>query len=366
MPDITDVVDTIHPADEAIGVPTGTEVSVLFDREIDEATITNGGLFVVGPDTDTWSGPDQVNWIRPEGHILRGSEDVPLESPGYQGIVQGTFRYERIDLVTTTGVATVDTTGDGTLYRTKAIFVPNIPLFADTEYTVYLTGDESSTDTIDTGAKPRTVFDTVQTGGGSDEVTFVGTHTGLASDVLNVEIVNSGVKRTATFNWWIASAPLDIRGPVLTDKKVFLKDGVFAEFGAGTFVTSGLYTSVVKTQLPFENTMFWTFDTGSGSLVAAPDDVSTSVIGNLVPVTGTTAATTFTLDDTTPVDKASNLPLTTAQVVLEFNSAVDSSTVTSETVLLTGKPVNGDTSLFSSREIFKDITVTGTKIILDF
>ena len=110
----------------------------------------------------------------------------------------------------------------------------------------------------------------------------------------------------------------------------------------------------------------WTFETGSGSITTIPTDVSTSVIGNIVPPTSTAVASTFVLSELTPVDKATNQVLTTNQVVLEFNSDVDPATVTSETVTLTGKPVNDDTTLFSERLIYKDITVSGTQIIIDF
>lgn len=365
MPDITDVVDLIHPADGAIGVVLGDQIWVLFDREVDEETVENGGIFVVGPDTDTWSGPDQQTWIRPAGHPLESGESDTLQSPGYQGIVQGSFTFERYDLTALSGVNTLDVTGSGTLYRSRAIFTPDIVLKPDTEYTVYLVGDEDDSDTVETGVKPRTIFDPIHSGSGSTDVSFVGTFSGgLAADVINVHILTSGVKRTATFEWFLDSLPLDVRGPVLTDKKVFLKHGVFVEFGGGTFLPADEYTAIIKEQIPFENTMFWTFDTGSGSLVDPPISTSTSAIGNIVPVT--TVASTFALSEVTPLDKATNKAVTTNQIVLEFTSDIDTATVTSETVKLTGKPVNDDTSLFGSRTIFADITVTGKKIIMDF
>jgi hypothetical protein len=368
MPNLADVVDAIHPADEQEGVIVGDQIFVLFDREIDENTLEQGGLFVTGPDTDTWSGPDQAMWLRRDPNALTGPEGDVLQSPGFQGIVPGTFTFERIDLtVASSGVDTLDVTGAGTLYRTKAIFTPSTILAPDTEYTVHLIGDEDDTDSVMTGTRPRTIFDPEHSGTGSDDITMQGTYLGdKVSDVVNMRIVTSGVKRTATFDWWLSSAPLDVKGPVLTDKKVFLSDGVFVEFGDGVFRTSDEFTAVVKKQNPLEGSIFWTFKTGSGSVVDVPDDISTSVIGNIVPVTTAVATTTFGLSTATPLDRATNLPVTTNQIVLEFNSDVDPATVTSETVRLVGEPVNGDEDLLTSREIYKDITVSGNKIIMDF
>lgn len=369
MPDIIDVIDAIFPADGQKGVVLGTQIFVLFDQEIDETTIEEGGIFVVGPDTDTFSGPDLAQFERPAGHALVGPEESILESPNYQGIVQGTWTFERIDLlVATSGVTTEDVTGDGTLYRTKAIFTPDIVLTADTTYTVYVIGDEDQTDDVETGVKPRTVFDPEHMGTGSSGVLFPGTYVGsFATDVYNLTIVDSGVKRTATFTWFRTSKPSDVFGPVLTDKKVFLADGVFAEFGDGIFIPGDIITVVTVKQTPFDLSTFWTFDTGSGDLIAVPDDISTSAIGNLVPVTVAIASADFDVTKMTPKDRSTNLPITTNQIVIEFSSDVDPATVTSERVKIFGTPVNGDeTGLFSTQEIFKDLTVSGKLITVDF
>ncbi len=367
MPNLSDVIDAIHPADEQEGVVLGDEVFVIFDREIDENTVEQGGLFVTGPDTDTWSGPDQAMWIRRDPAALVGPEEDILQSPGFTGIVQGSFTFERLDLLTVSGVSTIDVTGDGTLYRTKAIFTPDQILAPDLEYTVHLIGDEDNTDSVLTGVRPRTVFDPEQVGTGSDSVTFVGTYLGTpASDVYNIRIATSGVKRTATFDWFLSSAPLDIKGPVLTDKKVFLNNGVFVEFGDGLFDKDDEFTAVVKKQNPFDGSIFFAFKTGSGSVEDVPDDISTSVIGNLVPVTTAVSTSIFSLSSVSPLDRATDLPLTTNQIVLEFSSDVDPTTVTSETVRLIGEPVDGNEDTLATRVIAKDLTVSGRKIIMDF
>lgn len=366
MPNLSDVIDAVHPADEAQGVIVGDQIFVIFDREIDENSVENGGLFVTGPDTDTWSGPDQAMWEIPPQSLLQGPEDEILQSPGYTGIVPGTFTFERIDLVATSGVDTLDVTGDGTLYRTKAIFTPSVVLAPDTEYTVHLVGDEDSSDSVETGVRPRTVFDEEFSGVGSENVSFLGSYTGTPlTDVYNIRIVDSGVKRTATFDWWLTSKPLDVHESVLTDKKVYLSNGVFVEFGDGLFRTDDEFTVVVKKQSPLDGSIFWTFSTGSGSITQVPDDTSTSVIGDIIPAS-TSSPTSFAISKSTPSDRATNLALTTNQIVLEFNSNVDPATVTSESVKLIGAPVNGDEDLLETREIYKDITVSGNKIIMDF
>lgn len=363
---IDTVVDLIHPASGVQAVIVGDQVWVIFDQEIDESSVPEN-FFVTGPDNDTWSGPDLVLWQSPNGS--QTEEDI-LNSPGYAGVVQGEHSFERISLSGLNTVTTEDVTGNGSLYRTKAIFTATKQFTPDTEWLVYLLGDEDEADTILTGIRPRSVFDTEQSGSGTGELDFTGSYSGAyPDDVINIEIVASGVKRTATFNWWLSSDPGDVHGPVLTDSKIILAEGIYAEFGEGSFATGDEYTAVVKRVEPFTGRFIWNFETGSGSItLPIPTTTSTSVIGNLVPtmVSSTVAATTFTLSSITPKDRATNLPLTTNQIVLQFDSEVDPATVTSEKISIIAYPVNGDPDLLEERIIYKDITVSGTKIIIDF
>lgn len=359
---ISTVVDLIHPSANATAVLVGDQVWVLFDQEIDESSIKEGNFFVTGPETDTWSGPDLTKW-----DIGHDGEDA-LQSPGLTGIVPGSFTFQRInpgDLNEFTGV---DVTGNGTLYRTKAIFTPAKALTPDTKFTVYLIGDEDDLDSLKTGVKPQSVFDTEHTGTGSNDLRFTGSYEApAATDVVNVRILSSGVKKTATFEYWFDSAPLTIVGPVLSDTRVFLNKGVYVEFGDGTFDANDEFTAVLKKVEPFIGSFVWEFETGSGSIQTIPSSTSTTVLGGssaLVP--SITAVTNFQFSGMTPADRSTNLPLTTKQIVLEFTKDLDPTTVTSERVKILGLPVNGDPNVLQEREIYKDLTVSGNKIILDF
>ena len=363
---IDTVVDLLHPASGVQAVIVGDQVLVIFDQEIDNSSISDN-FFVTGPDNDTWSGPDLALWQSPNGSQ---TEEEILGSPGYAGVVRGDYTFERISLSGLNTVTTKDVTGSGALFRTKAIFTPSKQLTPDTKWLVYLLGDENSADTILTGIRPRSVFDTEQSGSGSGELDFTGSYSGaLVNDVVNVEIVTSGVKRTATFKWWLNSTPGNIHGPILTDSKIILAEGIYAEFGDGSFATNNEYTAVVKKVEPFTGRFIWNFETGSGSIVLPiPTTTSTSVIGNLVPtmVSSAVASTIFTLSSITPKDRATNLPVTTSQIILEFDSKIDPTTVNSDKISVIAYPVNGDPDLLEERIIYKDITVSGTKIIIDF
>jgi len=356
---ISTVIDLIHPSDGATAVLVGDTVFVLFDREISEKSL-EGNFFVTGPETDTWSGPDLTKW-----DIGHDGADA-LQSPGLAGIVPGTFSFERINNGDTDEFTGVDVTGDGTLYRTKAIFTPSRPLPADTQFTVYLIGDEDDSDALQTGVKPKSIFDTEHIGSGSDDLEFIGDYSGqVSTDVVNVRIVESGVKRTATFEYWYDSDPLEIVGPVLSDTRVFLSNGVFVEFGVGTFSTDDEFTAVIKTVQPFIGTLSWGFETGSGSIQEIPESTSTTVIGNnLVPTT--TVITDFKFVKIKPEDRATNLSIKTNQIILEFSKDLNPDTVTSERVKMFGLPVNGDPNVLSEREVYKNITVSGNKILVDF
>lgn len=356
---ISTVVDLIHPSSNAVAVLVGDQVWVLFDQEIDESSVKEGNFFVTGPETDTWSGPDLTKW-----DIGHDGEDV-LNSPGLTGIVPGTFTFERLNPGDLNAFTGVDVTGDGTLYRTKAVFTPTRAFTPDTKFTIYLIGDEDDADTLKTGVKPQSVFDTEHSGTGSDDLKFTGTYADpAATDVVNVRILTSGEVHTATFEYWFDSAPLNIVGPVVSEARVFLNKGVFVEFKTGTFDANDEFTAVLIEQEPFIGTFNWDFETGSGSIQTIPTTTSTSVIGNLVPVT--TAIAGFKITDIDPEDRATNLALTTKQIVLEFSNNIDPTTVTSERVRVMGFPVNGDPNVLQEREIYKDITVVGNKIILDF
>ena len=156
MATILDIIETVNPADSATGVSLNSNITILFDREIDEWSLQHGGLIVEGPDTDQVIYPGYIPTT-----LVEGTEAEILQSPGYKGLVPGEFIFSRVALTTLSGVSTLDTTGDGGLYRTKVVFKPLQPLKGLTNYKVYVVGDDDETTDEIFGVRTRTVFDGV-------------------------------------------------------------------------------------------------------------------------------------------------------------------------------------------------------------
>ena len=363
MSSIVDVIDSIHPASGATGVALADTIWIIFDREIDEDSVNSGNFFIEGPDTDSFLGPD-AGMNLPD--VSDSGFDDQFNSPNYKGIVPGTISFEKIQVSEVSAYSGFDTTGAGTIWRTRIVFTPTYRLSATTQYTVYVSGDEDSTDGLSTGIRARSIFDPVNgSNTGTGELTFKGTFTGDATtDTFIVKITTAGEAGTAKFKWWRGSDPAFVRGPILAERYqlVPLEEGVTVDFGDGTFAVDDTFTVTVKKPSLFTGNSYWSFTTGSGSIIAVPDTISTSVIGD---VSSTLTPTTFAVSSITPLDQATNQALTTNQIVIQFNGTIDSASVTADSISIVGSPVNGDETLLSTVEIFKNITVDGSKIILD-
>jgi hypothetical protein len=343
------IINLIHPEASGVGVFVSDQVWVLFDREIDESTLKQGNFFVTGPDFDTWIGPDlaMIHGLASDGS---GSDDV-LESPGYEGIVQGAITFERIDPTSNTIIDGLDTVGSGLIYRTKAIFTPVNRLQADTDYRVYLSGDEDESDNLQTGISARTVFDPVVDPGntGTGKVSFDGGYTGTINDTYHIEITQPGESGTAKFIFWRAFDPSSVFGPFFTrESGVLLSDGVTAFFDEGSYQVGDQWTVVVKPRNIFLGHITWPFKTGSGNVLSIPDSTSTSVIGDIYPATvtpGVTGATsTFSVISTDPINGATNQELFAGEkeLTVNFNSDIDQlSVVSGVDVLVHSYPVDG-------------------------
>lgn len=131
MGNLIDIIDDYFPAEGNVSVPLLSDITILFDR----AMLTSGidGLeetfFIEGPDTDSYVGPG-FNLLEFPDNISQG--DDFLTSPGYQGIVDGSFTFENVS------TSDPNTLVTGEPYRTRLIFTPTRPLAALTEYTVHL------------------------------------------------------------------------------------------------------------------------------------------------------------------------------------------------------------------------------------
>jgi hypothetical protein len=130
MTALLDIIDDTFPANDDVGVPLLSTITILFDREMDEEDLNNN-FFVEGPDTDQFIGPGLLMLEYPQ-NLSQGEVDDFLKSPGYRGIVQGTTTFTGIDLYDSNVYSGVSP------FRTKLIFTPTLPFTPLTEYTAYL------------------------------------------------------------------------------------------------------------------------------------------------------------------------------------------------------------------------------------
>lgn len=362
MAGIASIVNYIHPTASGIGVITSDQIWVIFDREMDESTLSDN-LFVTGPDFDITSGPDLQLYIDP---LDPANPDGILTSPGYSGQVEGSLFFERIDMTTLDVVSGLDTVGSGLLYRTKAIFAPTNRLQATTEYQVYLSGDEDEDDTLQTGISSRTVFDTMASGIGTGTVTFTGGYIGLfPTDTYRVQITTSGLIGDAKFTFTRDSDPTSVYGPFKArESGVLLSDGVTAVFSNSNYETGDTFSVVVKERDTFTGNLTWPFKTGSGSIEVVPSTISTSVIG--IPDC-TTTASTFSVSSTYPVDGATNLTIPAGPYSprITFSSTIDPTTVVSGVdITVHMEPSTGEPSVFLENDLIVEPTASGTLLTL--
>jgi len=364
MPTTQDSIDHVHPSDGATGVPLNNTVQIIFDTEIDEWSIENGGFILEGLDTDEVIHPGYSPTT-----LIQGEEQQILQSPGLRSIVPGVFSFQRVALLDTTLVSTQDTAGAGNLYRTKLTFTPSSQMAAIHNYTVYLVGDEDLTDTEKFGLRSRSVFDGVDNVGntGSGELTFSGTYTGnLSQDTINVKITKAGVVGVAEYEVWRDSSPINLEGPFLTSlSENELLDGVRVRFESGSFEVDDEFSVVVKRPVFLEGTTVFSFTTGGGSITSVPLGTSTSITGDPI----ITQVTTFEVLSTSPEDFDSNLTLSDAKrIVITMSKEIDPTSVTADMIQVLAEPVIDHPLLTTSVKtgpISNTITVSGTKIYID-
>lgn len=364
MTTTTSIISSVNPSNNATGVPLNNTIQILFDREIDEWSIEHGGLIIEGPDTDQVVYPGYMPTT-----LVAGSESEILQSPGLMGVVPGQFSFQRISPTTTDQVHTSDTTGAGNLYRTKVVFKPTVPMRAQTDYLVYLVGDDSSTDEEIYGLRSRTVFDPVDgTNAGNGSVTFSGTYLGdLTQDTLNIRITASGVSGDAEFEAWRTSQPLDLVGPFKTSiSECQVLDGVTIQFIEGTYQVDDEFSVVVRRPSIFTGTVTFEFSTGNGSITVVPTTTATSVTGD--PALASTSGS-FRVVKSTPADGATNLPPSgNRRLTIEFSDTIDPATITADRVQVTVEPVTDHpllTNQIVAGPISHTVTSSGTKMFID-
>lgn len=361
--------NSASPANQSQGIALGTEISVIFDREIDESSINAGTFVVSGPETDLITGPFLTLGDDP----LRADDNDFLQSPAYQGIVRGTYRFERLNNAGSVSNI-IDISGAGGLYRTRAIFTPDKPLSASVAYTVLIAGDEDVNDVVNTGIVTRTVFDTLKGPVlGTGDAKLTGGYLGTNQDTYNVQIVESGAIGTAKFLWWKNSQPALKFELTTSSTKQLLSDGVFVQFSTdGTsdiddFIINGGssadWSVVVKPGEPLAGNFLWTFTTGSGSIVTVPETTSTTI--GLGDLTGTQITEGFRVVEIVPNLRDTNLdPLSLNTILVRFNKNIKVGQDLNALIKVFTDAVNGDPSIQATGNVAKTVSVNGDTLTI--
>jgi hypothetical protein len=351
---------SVHPVSAATGVVLSDTITVLFDQEVDQTTVS---LFIEGPDTDRWSGPDLAYWDDPK----TTSDDEVLQSPAYKGIVPGTLSFVQINAQGEDVSGSHDYSGTGTIWRSKAVFTPTLPLAPGVAYRVYIVGDEESNDDIVSGVSSRTVFDTVKGSNlGNGEVDFSGGYEGSISDTIHVEMLGTGVAGAINFKWWRESAPAIIRELTTKQTSQLLESEIYVRFVSGTYQVGDAFEAVVKPASRMASTYTWTFTTGSGSITtvsATTPSTCAAIVGGGGSVLGS-----LTILSIVPVETATHLdPDSVTEVVVTFSEALDEDTIDDDSVLIWTEPVNGDfddQTITYAGTIAKILSVSGSTLTI--
>ena len=165
MSDLLDLIIDTFPANNDTGVPLGSNITItLQGTDYDEDTLKEG-FFVEGPDTDQFVGPGLVLQSYPD-NISQGDLDDFLQSPGYNGIVQGT--------VTVTGISG----------NTLITFDPSLSLVPSVTYIVNLTQIQTAANVDIDGF----VSFSFESGSGSIEA---------VPDTISSSVLNAGITESA-------------------------------------------------------------------------------------------------------------------------------------------------------------------------
>lgn len=356
----------VNPTPDAEGVALADRIFVVFDQEIDPTSIQ---IVVEGPDTDRWSGPDQVRL----DDTNTDADDPILTTPGYKGVLGGTLSFEKVDSEGN-GVSAYDYSGLGDIWYTKVVFTPTMQLAALKEYRVYIMGSEESTEDFTCGVSSRTVYDTVRGANlGDGSATFTGGYTGGTADVINVKIKEAGnASERIRFQYWKTSVPGIVRELDTKQSSQLLFDGISVRF-SGDFEVNDSFTVVVEPAVRMADTYTWSFTTGSGSIVEVSEDLAHAPS---VPIGGFTtqggqidlSSASLKVVSITPANRSTNLvPTSVEQIVIVFNKTLDDTTVTDEVVEVWSEPVNGNftnNTIEYAGELAKILSVDGDTLTI--
>jgi hypothetical protein len=114
---LKDIISDYSPPSGSAGVSLTSTIIIQFDRLMDTSDLELE-FFISGPDTDQFIGPGLSEFNVYPDNVSQG--DDFLASPGYGGIVSGTFSFSTVS------------------GATRMVFTPSSPMAALTEYTAHL------------------------------------------------------------------------------------------------------------------------------------------------------------------------------------------------------------------------------------
>jgi len=370
MATVPSIVD-VYPANSAVGIPIGDQITVTFDQEMDEDSINTGTFVLTGPDQGVFFGGEMNPFEEPG----LNASDI-LDSPYFGGFIKCTVSFSRVDASGSPVADTeVDYAGAGNLWYTVATLTPQAPLASNKEYSALVAGDEDTTNAFDSGVRTRTVFDPEPvTVTGTGVIYAGGGFTATTQKTYVVEITAGGQTGNATYQWWEESDPLTIYNGITVTGRRELENGLYLTCDPdGTFVSGDRWTIVCIPFYALPNTYKWTFHTGSGSVLTPPSTSSASGIATLGTTTsGSTSTSSFSVVSVDPTGGEYGVTISTdpyagerIEFTLTDTNPTDATTLV-DAVHVRSEPATGvDDSLGISYTGDLDFTVSlvGTNVI---
>jgi hypothetical protein len=355
------IVDS-YPANNAVGIPIADQIKVTFNQEMDLSSINTGTFIVIGKDEAPIFGPVDVTPLDDPGFE---DEDI-LSSPYVGAYVKGTVHHVKVNAsgAILEDDSILDEDGNGTLWYTMAVFIPDTSLAPNSNYSVLLLGDENIEDDLDTGVRTRTVFDPKSVSvTGTGTMSFSGGYSADETRTYIVKITTPGATGVAEYEWWNEAAPLDVYQGRTTTGERELQDGVILTCSHdGDFALNDTFSVLVKPYVLLESNYKWSFTTGSGSIATPPSSSSASGVEDL-----DTAGLAGGLEivSVTPDYRETNLdPSTITEIVIVFNKDLDATTITQETVKVWTESVNGDPQFPAEGNIPRILSVEGNTLTI--
>ena len=191
-----------------------------------------------------------------------------------------------------------------------------------------------------------------------------GGYTGELDDTVNVKITEAGNIGTAKYKWWYSSElEAEAREGKVTSRRFRkLEDSLQIRFSGSAFILDDVYTISLNAQEFLDSSFSFSFTTSTTQIQEVPDTTSTSVIGIATEI----VSGYLKVVKSSPEDGDSNLSFKKKQIIIEFDEELDSSTILDSTVTVLSYPISGIiNSNEDEEELFKKLTVSGKKLIID-